>query len=199
MASATTVRQENARGQAGLQDGIEAVDISVDRGEHEEAHHHLDARQPFTGARQPRYFGNNASRKKGSASPLAKTTIPSTGNLVRADGGCEQSAHEGTHTRERRQRQREAHQQSAEDSALSRRGIQFCQHARRDRRSQTLRAGSGQMRRRSDTESVDQALILSCTTTAGPSASVRMRPSALKRTMMPRQKIVASLMPCAVR
>ena len=123
-----------ARQEAGLQHRIEAVEILQHRGEHEEAHHDLHARQPFAGARQLlQILREQREQEKGQREAAGEDHHSQHGaHLVRADGRREQSAHEGSDAGERRQRECQAHQQRAEESALSGGRIEFGQHAGRD-------------------------------------------------------------------
>jgi hypothetical protein len=80
--------EETFAGQeAGLQHGVEAVEILQHRREHQEAHHDLHARQPFAGARHFREpAGEQREQKEGQRE--------SAGEGGHADHGAQLAARE---------------------------------------------------------------------------------------------------------
>ena len=112
---------------AGLQHGVEAVEILQHGGEDQKSHHDFDARQPFAGARQlPQITGEQSQQEERQGQACGENDhAEHRAQLFAADRSREQCSHEWTDAGERGQREGEAHQERADDSALSRGGVEF--------------------------------------------------------------------------
>ena len=123
-----------AREEAGLQHGIETIEILQHRGQHDESHHDFHARQPLAGAGQLlQVFRKQREQEEGKGKSAGKDHhAENRAKLVASDGCRQQGAHERAHAGERGEREGKAHQQRSGKSACVRTRRSASSAARRE-------------------------------------------------------------------